>query len=118
MPKLSKKRLESVLTHGLRLAEPQFVLERDGARFHGSIISPTFRGKTDLKRQTMILDTLEKALGQQYLRMVGLLLAYTPDEWNVDLDAYHRPRTRSRRNGWRSPVTTIPPKPRLAALSD
>lgn len=99
MPRLSKKQLAKILTSSLHLADPQFVLETDGAKIYGSIISPTFRGKTDYRRQIMMLDALEEALGARYLQVIGMLLAFTPEEWNIDLDAYHRPRGRARKAG-------------------
>jgi len=53
----------------------------------GSIISKTFKGKSDRRRQKMIWDALEAGLGTEFYRHVGTLLAYTPQEWNVELPA-------------------------------
>jgi acid stress-induced BolA-like protein IbaG/YrbA len=72
------------LTRRLRLKDPQFVLERAGNMVFGSVISKTFKRKDDLKRQHMIWDALEAEFGTKATGMVGSLLAYTPEEWNLD----------------------------------
>jgi acid stress-induced BolA-like protein IbaG/YrbA len=51
------------------------------------VISDTFRGKADSARQQMIWDALESAFGPQAPQHVGTLLAYTNDEWDIDLPA-------------------------------
>jgi acid stress-induced BolA-like protein IbaG/YrbA len=84
--RLSQKRLKQILTESLRLKEPEFHLEKAGNRLVGDIISPTFRGKGDHKRQDMIWDALEAELGHDALLLVGMLLAYTPDEWHLGED--------------------------------
>ena len=83
MPAVSKKRLQEILTRRLRLAEPQFKLEKEGSKVFGSIISQSFRGKGDYKRQAMIWEALESELGPEAPQFVGTLLAYTPYEWNM-----------------------------------
>ena len=83
MAKVTKKELEDVLTRRLRLAEPEFRLEKSGSKISGSVISSTFRGKRDHERQDLIWDALEAEFGVESPRMVGMLLAYTPDEWNL-----------------------------------
>jgi hypothetical protein len=32
----------------------------------------------------MIWDALRRALGENAVRKVGMILAYTPDEWDID----------------------------------
>ena len=56
---LRKHQLEDALTNRLRLIEPQFVLEKMGRKWSGSIISTTFKGKRDLERQQMLWDALK-----------------------------------------------------------
>ena len=82
MHRLSKKKLLDILTRGLHLRQPQFKIERADDKWCGSIISPTFRGKGDFSRQQKIWHLLEKELGAKPFRHVGMLLAYTPQEWN------------------------------------
>jgi acid stress-induced BolA-like protein IbaG/YrbA len=82
---MSKVKLEQLLARRLQLKEPEFKLERIGTKVAGSIISPTFRRKSDYRRQAMIWAALEAELGWAAVREVGTLLAYTPEEWNVDL---------------------------------
>ena len=82
---LSKHQLEVALTNRLRLIEPQFMLEKMGRKWSGSIISTTFKGKRDLERQQMLWDALEAAFGAESVHVVGTLLAYTPEEWEVNL---------------------------------
>ena len=72
----------SGFTAKLNLKNPRFRLRKDGMRINGSIISPTFKGKGDLRRQDMIWNVLEKAFGPLALKRVGMILAYTPDEWD------------------------------------
>jgi acid stress-induced BolA-like protein IbaG/YrbA len=98
MRPVSKKRLEELLTKELNLSEAEFRLRRHGTRWSGSIISPSFRGRDDLKRQRQIWDALEQALGGASRQLVGMLFAYTPDEWNIDLEGSPSPR----RNGDRA----------------
>lgn len=96
---ISKRRLQDVLTRRLKLDAPRFRLERFGSMLGGSIISDTFRGKRDVARQRMIWDALEEELIPATLRTVGTLLAYTPEEWDIDSVASNpgvRPRASSR----------------------
>ena len=81
--KLTKENLEAVLTRRLGLKDAAFHLEKVGNRLVGDIVSPTFRGRRDHERQHMIWDALDAELGADSARLVGMLLAYTPDEWNL-----------------------------------
>jgi acid stress-induced BolA-like protein IbaG/YrbA len=83
MPKIAKARVEQVLRESLGLRAEELQLQTVGGRTSGSIVSTKFRGKPDSARQAMIWDALEKALGSESVRQVGMLLAYTPDEWNA-----------------------------------
>ncbi len=87
MRTLAKARLQTILRTKLRLREPKFVLRRIGERLSGSVISETFTRKTDLQRQRMIWDALDDEFGSDATHLVGTLLAYTPTEWSVDLEA-------------------------------
>src|SRR5437879_5595587 len=85
MRKLTKAAVQKELTERLSLKDPEFRLFADGDRINGHIISPTFKGKRDHKRQDMIWQALETAFGRtKAIAQVGMLLAYTPDEWYVD----------------------------------
>jgi acid stress-induced BolA-like protein IbaG/YrbA len=97
MQRLSKSRLQEILTEELGLKEPRFRLEKTGSRLNGSIISPTFKGKRDLRRQQMIWNALQRALGSDAVRRVGMLLAFTPEEWDIDdiLVTPARPRAKA-----------------------
>lgn len=75
-------RVREILSSELQLKDPRFRLEKWGSRINGSVISPTFGRKDDLKRQLMIRDALEKVLGPHDSKRVGMILAYTPDEWD------------------------------------
>jgi acid stress-induced BolA-like protein IbaG/YrbA len=85
MRPLSKAKVQEILTTALRLREPRFRLRRYGNLVSGSVISQTFRGKGDFQRQQMIRKAFDQALGEDSFRAVGTLLAYTPDEWDIDL---------------------------------
>ena len=82
--KLTKEKLENILTKRLSLVDPEYHLQRVGGRLVGNIISPTFRRKKDHVRQEQIWKALEDELGEQSVRKVGMLLAYSPEEWNPD----------------------------------
>ena len=78
---MSKVKLQQLLKEHLGLDRPTFRLERIGAKVAGSIISPTFRGKSARRRQEMIWDALDAEMGESSIMEVGTLLAYTPEEW-------------------------------------
>jgi acid stress-induced BolA-like protein IbaG/YrbA len=84
---MSKVKLQQMLSENLGLRKPVFKLEKIGSKIAGSIISDTFRGKSDRVRQKIIRDVLDAELGASSALEVGTLLAYTPDEWNVELPA-------------------------------
>jgi acid stress-induced BolA-like protein IbaG/YrbA len=79
--------LQDILTKRLNLDNPQFSLQKIGPKFSGSVISNSFKGKRDLKRQQMIWDALDAELGADSVHVVGTIFAYTPDEWNIALEA-------------------------------
>ncbi len=83
MAKLTKDGLAKLLTQRLRLRNPEFRLEKAGERLVGNVISETFKGKRDYQRQRLIWDALEEEFGPDAVLRVGLLLAYTPDEWKL-----------------------------------
>jgi|SRR5271155_3611013 len=95
MARLTKDRLQHILITRLALKTPEFVLRKVGDRLVGNIVSPTFKGKGDYKRQEMISQALETELGDQFYTKVGMLLAYTPDEWHIG--ELERPRTKKTR---------------------
>jgi acid stress-induced BolA-like protein IbaG/YrbA len=83
---LTKKQLEAALKKRLRLAAPNFCLEKlPGGRFSGSIVSDTFQGVGNLERQKRIWDALDAEYGADSVTLVGTLLAYTRAEWNTKL---------------------------------
>jgi len=86
MAKLTRKKLEAVLSNRLCLKAPQFLLEKTGGRLVGDIVSASFRGRRDYERQKMIWDALEAEFGAEAATLVGMLLAYTPEEWNLGAD--------------------------------
>ncbi len=90
--RLSTARIQKILTTALRLREPRFKLHDDGYFVSGSVISETFRGQGDLQRQKTIRKAFDKALGEDSFSAVGTLLAYTPEEWDIDLVAFSNGR--------------------------
>jgi acid stress-induced BolA-like protein IbaG/YrbA len=94
---MSHVKLKQILTQRLRLRSPHFHLEGRG-RVSGRVVSPTFAGKGDHERQRMIWDALDKELGASSVKEVGMLLAYTPDEWGLPLEGlakrHAKPRAR------------------------
>jgi acid stress-induced BolA-like protein IbaG/YrbA len=82
---MSKVKLQVLLTERLGLVDPIFKLEKIGSKWAGSVISETFHRKSDRDRQKMVWDALTAELGAGSVQQVGTLLAYTPQEWNVEL---------------------------------
>src|SRR5256885_14597537 len=82
---MTHDKLKEILARRLKLRDPQFRLEGRG-RVSGSVVSSTFAGKGDSQRQKMIWDALDVELGAASVREAGMLLAYTPDEWNLQLE--------------------------------
>jgi acid stress-induced BolA-like protein IbaG/YrbA len=90
--KLTKDKLAEILVRRLGLQQPIFHLEKSGGRLVGDIISPSFKGRGDEERQTLIWDALASEFGAESVRLVGILLAYTPDEWNLNDDGIPQAR--------------------------
>jgi hypothetical protein len=80
---ITKGKLQRILTRRLSLVDPEFRLQKAGDRLVGNIISVTFKGKRDHERQKLIWEALEAEFGTESPVPVGLLLAFTPDEWNL-----------------------------------
>jgi acid stress-induced BolA-like protein IbaG/YrbA len=95
---LTKESLARILATRLSLKDPQFKLEEVGGRLVGNIISSSFKGKRDYDRQKVIWDALDAELGREAVLRIGMLLAYTPEEWEVGSDE-GRATKRARRVG-------------------
>src|SRR5438552_14368296 len=93
MPTVTKRTIEQVLTQSLSLKESEFRLEKVDGRWMGDVISNTFKGKSDRRRQDMIRNALYRAFGTDPVRFVGMILAFTRDEWNLS-DLFLRPKVR------------------------
>ena len=94
---LTQARLAEILRKRLSLVDPQCHFERVDGRIIGDLVSPSFKGKRDHERQQLIWDALDAELGAEAASLVGMLLAYTPDEWNVGGD--RKPARRARKAG-------------------
>lgn len=81
---MSKVKVQQALTRRLKLKQPRFRLERWGDRVNGHVISETFKRMDDLRRQRSIWSALEAEFGPSAMRQVGMILAYTPEEWDFD----------------------------------
>jgi len=86
MSKITLTAIRKLLSEDLKLKTPEFFLSIGPAGLiNGHIVSSTFKDKRDRQRQGMIWDALEFTLGRQESRkIVGMLIAYTPDEWHAD----------------------------------
>ncbi|MEE9295902.1 MAG: hypothetical protein V3W34_13200 [Phycisphaerae bacterium] len=86
MAKISKKKLQEVLKRRLKLKAPVFELEvQPGGKVSGSVISNSFERMKDSDRQRKIWHALDAEFGSDSVHYVGILLAYTDAEWNVEL---------------------------------
>ena len=83
MMQLTVSKLQQIVTSGLQLEEVHYQLEKSGNRISGHVISPAFRGLEHRERQKRIWDALEAELNVDAVKLVGLLLAYTPEEWSL-----------------------------------
>jgi acid stress-induced BolA-like protein IbaG/YrbA len=81
MRKMSKAKLQKILTSRLKLKRPAFRILDLAGMLCGHVISDTFKNKSDLERQRMLRGALEAELGFEGAETIGTLLAYTPDEW-------------------------------------
>src|SRR5437899_2813803 len=99
MRNVTIRRVGEVIAENLGLKDAELRLRRYGPHVNGSVISPSFRGKSDLKRQQMIWNALEAEWGDQARQIVGMVLAYTPKEWYVDDEAMPRQRQRAAKAG-------------------
>jgi acid stress-induced BolA-like protein IbaG/YrbA len=95
---LTRSRLERLLTERLSLAEPRFFLRQTGPNWVGNLVSPSFKAMGDFTRQEMIWNALEAELGTTAVARVGMLLAYTPEEWDLGSEAI-QPRKRAKKAG-------------------
>lgn len=84
MAKLSRAKLENLIRQDLDLASPRFFLHSDGGRISGSIVSSTFKGMKELPRQNLLWDYLDRTFGVEAPNLIGVLFAYTPEEWEPD----------------------------------
>lgn len=92
MKKITQADVRGILEQKLALKDPLFRLRTYGGRINGSVVSRTFDRKGDLRRQRMIWDALDDALGPDSVKHVGMILAYTPEEWNfAEADDAPRP---------------------------
>ena len=97
MAKTSQAKLKAVLTQRLKLAEPEFALEKlSGGKVSGNIVSDSFDGMDDVDRQRAIWEALEDEFGDEAAHLVGTLLAYTKAEWNIPLAGSKQTRRRSK----------------------
>lgn len=78
--------VQDILTRRLNLRSPRFELESVGAKVSGSVISPSFRGMRDSERQRRIWEALHDEYGPESVYQVGTLLAFTPEEWDLDTE--------------------------------
>lgn len=84
---IQKAELESELKRRLNFDERDvFDLERIGTKLSGNVVSDRFSGLDDLERQNLVWNALEEAFGKECALCVGTLLAFTHDEWNVQLE--------------------------------
>jgi acid stress-induced BolA-like protein IbaG/YrbA len=95
MPRITQSVVKKILTEKLSLKKPEFRLRTYAQRVCGHIISQTFFGKGDHRRQEMIWDALETEFGKDVRKHIGMLLTYTPAEWHIDDIMTDRPRSKA-----------------------
>ena len=67
------------------IATPEFDLEETPAgKVGGFIISPSFAGKSQIERQNMLWDYLDKSLSKEQILRIVALVTVTPDETQDD----------------------------------
>jgi acid stress-induced BolA-like protein IbaG/YrbA len=99
MATVTKAALQHLLTRRARLKAPRFKIRMADDKWIGAVISDSFKGMTNLQRQRRMWKAIHAALDDDAARRVGMLLAYTDDEWDEPLEGMlpqppSRPRAR------------------------
>jgi acid stress-induced BolA-like protein IbaG/YrbA len=98
MKALTKNKLERVMTSGLHLDDVRYEWVESYGRISGHVISPAFRGVEYRERQRRMWDALEAGLEAESLDRMGILLAFTPEEWDFSTgDVEDAPPKRKRK---------------------
>ena len=98
MKTLTKSKLKRIVTSGLHLEDVRYEWVESYGRISGHVISPAFRGVGYRERQKRIWDALEAELAPELLDLVGIILAYTPEEWEFSTgDVEDAPPKRKRK---------------------
>jgi acid stress-induced BolA-like protein IbaG/YrbA len=90
MAKVAQSKLKQILSRKLKLRDPHFFLRKEGSLIVGSMVDPVFKKMTDLQRQNKIWDILESQFGESARSSFGMILAYTPEEWDLPLEGKTR----------------------------
>jgi hypothetical protein len=95
MPKkMTIAKLEAILARKLKLRSPTFFLRKIGSRISGSVIDEAFKKMGD-HRQKKIWDALDAEFGAASSQYVGMILAYTPVEWDLPLEGKLKARKKA-----------------------
>jgi len=100
MATVTKAALQDLLTRRARLKAPRFKIRMADDKWIGAVVSDSFKGMTNLQRQRRMWKAIHAALDDDAAGEVGLLLAYTDDEWDEPLEGMglaRLPRRRARR---------------------
>ncbi len=81
-----KEKLENLINNSAcDIEEPEFDLqETPGGKVGGFIISPTFVGMSQIERQNMVWDYLDKNLDKREILHIVSLVTVTPEEDEED----------------------------------
>ena len=93
MATVTKAALQDLLTRRARLKAPRFKIRMADDKWIGAVVSDSFKGMTNLQRQRRMWKAIHAALDGVAARRVGMLLAYTDDEWDEPLEGIPFART-------------------------
>ena len=83
--RLTPARVVRILKNRLALRDAQFMFETArGGNVFGDIVSPSFRGMRSRQRLDMLRRVLREELTPEEQQQVGMIITYTPEEWNID----------------------------------
>ena len=104
MAKLTKRRLEQILTEELGLRDVYCELDASGGRIGGHLVSSSFRRMHHQSRHRRIYDALEAEFGPGAEDLIGMIFTYTPEDWQCykdmrDQELEETPPRRKRKTG-------------------
>lgn len=81
MKTLTKNTLERILTSSLRSEDVRYEWREGYGRISGHVITSVFQGMDYRERYKRVYDALKAELNDEALDQIGIILTFTPLEW-------------------------------------